>query len=143
MALLVFAGLVGLSYFLVQRADRRRSLRRGQTSGQPLLTWSPPPWESRLDGAPRIHRSALREFAPVLLVLLLAVALTLLFTGQLLPVVLMGVACGLLGWGVFAALNQQARAPYNAARAQEDRVAGELRVLEDFTIPEDWTKKYR
>lgn len=97
----------------------------------------------RRENGPRFHKEALRPAAPYLALALVPLILTALIAKEPIAVGIMALGSFGLASVIFAYFNREARRAYNDEQAKEDIMHESLAQLDAFTIPEDWTRKYR
>lgn len=91
-------------------------------------------------GSPKFHRSALRPFLPYGLLTLSPFVLTLIFTQEPVALVLMGGGSVFMAAVMLYYFNREARAAYNVERESDDYVSTAAAALDDFVVPEEWSR---
>lgn len=108
-----------------QAARRTQAYARARKVGQPLIL--PETW---------------RAFLPLGLILLIPLLLTALIAKSPVALALMALGVGGLAAVVVTLLNREAREKRQKLNEAEAEVEAATQHLEDFTIPDEWTKKY-
>lgn len=97
---------------------------------------------ARRHNSPRVHPSVFKSFWPYGLIITAPLVLTAVIAREPIAFILMAVGCGAFALLVFFYFNREAQALYNQEQDSEDYVALSMAGLDDFTVPEDWARKY-
>ena len=124
------------------------SRKRAMQSAFPNEPIPPSLWEqywnkfldARAQPGPRFHKTSLKKFAPYALIIAFPLLLTILITQNILAVALMLAGCVLMGGVVLYGFNLREHVNYEREAKNEILVAESSSAIDDFIIPEDWSK---
>ena len=140
MGFIVLVAIVFLVAWTTKRITDREQLTGVGSYSAEEPSLSLPERLPRRSGEPRVHRATLQGLIPYGALALLMLGLTALIAKSLLPVALLGMGFALVLLGVGVVLNQHARREWHEEDDRDAEVRRNSEVLEEFTIPEEWSR---